>query len=104
MAIIRDMQPYILEEKVTYRTPSKFLKEVWIEIKSIDVAIYENDDRINTQSVRFNSSTHTGLTNYKEIKEGRNRIRKGEVIYTILSCKTRGRLTTLLLKVVDTDV
>ncbi|MEG0180952.1 MAG: hypothetical protein RSA01_00525 [Clostridium sp.] len=104
MAINREMEPCILEVKEETRTPSKAVKEAWKEVSSIEVAIYENDDRINTQSVRFNSSSHTGLTYCKDIKEGRNRLRKGEIIYNILSCKTKGRLTTLLLKVVDTDV
>ena len=104
MAINREMDSYILEVKETIRTPSKATKETWKEIKSIDVSIYEVDDRINTQSVRFNDSTHIGLTWCKDIKDGKNRLKKGETIYNILSSKTKGRFTTLLLKVVDTDV
>ncbi|APC81724.1 TPA: hypothetical protein ACXDAZ_002230 [Clostridium botulinum] len=105
-SINRDMKPILLETKVKKRTPSGATKEVWGTDNpiTIQVAIYDIDDRINTQSVRFNDSSHSGLTRYKEIKEGINRLRKGDTVYNILSAKTKGRLTQLYLKVVDSNV
>lgn len=105
-SINRDMKHILLEPKVKKRTPSGATKEVWDTDNAItiEVAIYDIDDRINTQSVKFNDSSHTGLTRYKDIKEGVNRLRKGNTVYNILSSKPKGRLTQLYLKVVDTDV
>lgn len=105
-SINRDMKPISLEAKIKKKTPSGATKELWDTDNpiSIEVAIYDIDDRINTQSVKFNDSSHTGLTRYKDIKEGINRLRKGDTVYNILSAKTKGRLTQLYLKVVDTNV
>ncbi|MBE6058236.1 hypothetical protein [Clostridium sp.] len=103
-SINRDMEPILLETKIKTRTPSGATKEEWKESNTIEVAIYDIDDRINTQSVKFNDSSHTGLTRHKDIKEGINRLRKGDTVYNILSAKTKGRLTQLYLKVVDTNV
>lgn len=105
-SINRDMEPILLETKIKTRTPSGATKEVWDTDNpiNIEVAIYDIDDRINTQSVRFNDSSHSGLTRYRDIKEGINRLRKGDTVYNILSAKTKGRLAQLYLKVVDTNV
>lgn len=105
-SINRDMKPILLETKVKKRTSSGATKEVWDTDNpiTIQVAIYDIDDRINTQSVRFNDSSHSGITRYKDIKEGINRLRKGDTVYNILSAKTKGRLTQLYLKVVDSNV
>ncbi|MCW6061609.1 hypothetical protein [Clostridium sporogenes] len=98
------MKPILLETKIKTRTPSGATKEEWKESNIIQVAIYDIDDRINTQSVRFNDSSHTGLTRDKDIKEGVNRLRKDDTVYNILSAKVKGRLTQLYLKVVDSNV
>lgn len=103
-SINRDMKPMILETKVKTITSSGATKESWDNPVKIEIAIYDIDHRINTQSIKFNDSSHTGLTRYKEIKEGLNRIREGNTIYNILSAKTKGRLTQLYMKVVDTNV
>ncbi|MBE1305652.1 hypothetical protein G4W71_16735 [Clostridium botulinum] len=105
-SINRDMKHILLETKVKKRTPSGATKEKWDTDNpiTIQVAIYDIDDRINTQSVKFNDSSHTGLTRYKDIKEGINRLRKSDTVYDILSAKNKGRLTQLYLKVVDTNV
>lgn len=100
----RDMIPCVLEKKEKVKQPSGASKEVWVVDKEIYIAIYDIDDRINTQSVRFNNSTHTGLTAEKSIREGINRLNGKGTIYTIEGCKLKGRLTQLLLKKVDTNV
>lgn len=105
-SINRDMGKIFLDKKTKTRTPSGAEKWNWDTENSIEieVAIYDIDDRINTQNARFNDSSHIGLTRYKDIKEGLNRLRKGDMIYNILSSKSKGRFTQLLLKRVDTDV
>lgn len=102
--INRNMQKCILEKKEKVKQPSGATKETWTSEKEIEVAIYDIDDRINTQSAKFNSSTHTGLTTEKNMREGINRLNIEGTIYTIEGCKLKGRLTQLLLKKVDTNV
>lgn len=100
----RDMKSIMLQRKEKIKTPTGASKETWVDVGSIDIALYKTNDMLNTQSVRYNNSTHTGLTTCKDIKEGLNRLIDNKIIYDITSCNTRGRLTTLLLKVVDTNV
>lgn len=102
--INRDMNPIMLQKKETTKTPSGATKEAWVTVGNIKVAIYKTNDYRNTQSVRYNESTHTGLTACKDIKEGVNRLIDGKVVYDLTSVNPKGRLTTLLLKVVDTNV
>lgn len=105
MSINADMNPMALQIKEKIPTNSGAPKCDWVGKNIISVAIYKTNDMKNTQSVLYNESSHTGLTTYKDIKEGINRLvdSKG-VIYDIKSANPKGRLTTLLLKVVDTNV
>lgn len=105
MSVInRSMEKVELQEKIDIRTPTGVSKAEWRRVRDIDVALYSIDDRINTNSVRFNSSTHTGLTREKEIKEGKCRLTKKGLIYEVLSAKIEGKFTQLYLKAVDTNV
>lgn len=104
MSVITDMKPIILQEKVKSKSPSGATKEDWRDIKTIDLALYLTDDMRYTQSVRYNESSHTGLTFYKDIDKSNNRLRLGNTIYTITKVNPKSRLTTLLLKVLDTNV
>ncbi|MGL4730330.1 MAG: hypothetical protein ACRCW0_01945 [Clostridium sp.] len=103
MSINANMKPIMLQKKEKTKAPSGANKETWVDVGNIDVAIYKTNDYRNTQSVRYNESTHTGLTHCKDIKEGVNRLVDGEVVYSLTSANPKGRLTTLLLKVVDTN-
>lgn len=101
----RDKKEMLLQAKVKEEMPSGAEKFVWEDVKAIEVAVYKNNDTINTQSVRYNESTHTGITDYKDIQEDKNRlIDSNDIVYEITSANTKARLTTLLLKVVDTNV
>lgn len=104
MSIITDMKPIILQEKVKIENPSGAIKEEWQDAKSIDVALYLTNDMKYTQSARYNESTHTGITFYKGLDKHTNRFKDGSTIYTITKLNERGRFTTLLFKVVDTNV
>lgn len=104
MSFITDMRPIMLQVKTVVEGASGADKEAWMDIKTIDVAMYLTDDMKNTNSVRYNESTHTGLTFYKGLDKHINRFKDGETIYTITKLNERSRLTSLLLKVVDMDV
>ena len=106
MGIITNMKHYMLQSKTKIRTESGAQKETWTNRLVIDVSIYDKNERLNTQSARYNESTHTGLTFYKKIKAFKNRLIDEETqeIYEITSAVNDGRLTNLLLKKVDTDV
>ncbi|MDB1935269.1 hypothetical protein PMY12_18555 [Clostridium tertium] len=104
MSIIADMKPMILQIKEEIEMPSGAKKEKWNDVKTIDVAIYLIDDMKNTQSVRYNESTNTGITFFKNIDKNNNRLKDGSVIYTITKVNNKGRFTTLLLKGIDIDV
>lgn len=104
MSVITDMKPITLQEKVKIKSPSGAIKEDWKDIKTIDLALYLTDDMKYTQSVRYNESTHTGITFYKGLDKHINRFKEGSTIYSITKLNERGRFTNLLLKVVDTNV
>ncbi|WP_404988173.1 hypothetical protein [Clostridium culturomicium] len=103
MAIITDMKPIMLQERKKVPTNSGSPKYEWVDLKLIDVAIYLTDDMKNTQSIRYNESSNTGITFFKEIDKVKNRFRDGEIIYTITKVNPKGRFTTMLLKVVEVD-
>lgn len=102
--INRDMQSFKLQAKTDQQNDFGEMISKWEDVGVIEVAIYKTNDYISTNSIRYNESTHTGLTAYKDIKEGKNRLVDGSTIYNIISSNAKGRLNTLLLKVVDVDV
>lgn len=104
MSINREMKSVMLQESTPGASLTGAKKKVWVDKGMIDVAIYKTSDILNTQSVRYNESSHTGLTWEKGIKENMHRLKDGDIIYNITSADGKGRLTTLLLKVVDTGV
>ncbi|NFA43976.1 phage head-tail adapter protein [Clostridium botulinum] len=104
MSINSNMKPIMLQKKGKVKSPTGAPKEQWVDVKTINVAIFKTNDMLNTNSTKYNESSHTGLTFYKDIKEGINRLVKDNVIYNITSANSQGRLNNLLLKVVDTNV
>lgn len=105
MSINSNMRAMTLQVKKKVESKSGAVKGAWQDVDTIYVSIYKNSDMISTQSIKYNLSTHTGLTFYKNIKEGINRlIDKDGIIYNITSANGQGRLNNLLLKVVDTNV
>lgn len=103
MSIVADMKPIILQVKEKIKKPSGAIVEAWQDVKTIDLALYLTNDMKYTQSVRYNESTHTGITFYKGLDKHRNRFKDRDTIYTITKVNERGRLTSLLLKVVETN-
>lgn len=103
MSINRDMKPYMLQRKGKVRTESGQERTTWEDVFLVEVAVYKNSDMITTASVRYNASSHTGLTHHKGIKEGVNRLKNEDTVFQIIGCNTKPRLTNLMLKEVDTD-
>ena len=104
MSIVSDMKSIMLQRRKKVPTNSGAPKYEWEDYKTVDVAIYLVNDMKNTQSVRYNESTHTGVTFYKGLDKHTSRFIDGDTIYTITKINERGRLTSLLLKVVETNV
>ena len=105
MSINSNMKAVTLQVKTKIEGKSGAVKEGWQDVDTIYVSIYKNSDNISTQSVRYNLSTHTGLTFYKNIKEGINRLVDSDgIIYNITGANGKSRLNRLLLKVVDVNV
>lgn len=104
MSINLDMKPIMLQKRVEKPSATGAKKYTWEDVKIIYMALYLTNDMKNTQSVRYNESSHTGLTRSKDIDKDDNRFIKGNTIYTINKVNPKGRLTTLLLKAVDTNV
>lgn len=104
MSINSEMKKVKLQVKEKVESPSGAEKIIWKDVKDTLVAIYKTNDTLNTQSIKYNSSSHTGLTFNKEIKESVNRLVDNEVVYEVVGANPKGRLNSLLLKVVDTDV
>lgn len=101
MSINRDMKKYVLEHKETARTPSGALREEWRRVKEIMAAVYKKNDMRVVSSEKYMKSTHSGLTHCKEIKADEYRLIRNGTVYEITDCNTEGRLTNLLLKVVE---
>jgi|LGOV01.1.fsa_nt_gb hypothetical protein len=106
MGITANMKAFRLQNKTKIGTESGAQKETWSDGPMVDVSIYQKNERLITQSARYNESTHTGLSFSKNIKAFKNRLRDEETqeIFEITSAVNDGRLTNLLLKKVDTDV
>ncbi|KIL09249.1 phage head-tail adapter protein [Clostridium botulinum] len=104
MSINSNMKPIMLQKKEKVKSPTGAKKEQWVDVKVINVAIYKTNDMLNTNSTKYNESSHTGITFYKDIKENMNRLVKDKTVYNVTSANPQGRLTNLLLKVVDTNV
>ncbi|NFE59113.1 hypothetical protein [Clostridium sp. ZBS3] len=104
MSINSNMKPIMLQKKGKVKSPTGAPKEQWVDVKIINVAIFKTNDMLNTNSTKYNESSHTGLTFYKDVKEGINRLIKDNLVYNVTSANSQGRLNNLLLKVVDTNV
>lgn len=104
MSINQKMEEYILQRRIKTESLTGGELVKWVDHDLVDVAIYKTNDTLNTQSVRYNESTHTGITREKEIQEHEYRLKGIDgTIYNITSANAVGRMTTLLLKVVDMD-
>lgn len=101
MSINRDMKEYTLQQNIPAQTESGAGKPMWKNIRKIQVAVYKKNDMRVTASEKYLQSTHSGLIHCKKIRADEYRLVRDDVVYEITSCNTEGRLTSLLLKVVE---
>lgn len=101
MSVNRDMKKYVLQKSELIQTESGAGKENWVTKGVIEVAVYKKNDIKVIMSEKYMESTHTGLTHFRELEANGYRLVKDGVVYEITDCNTEGRLTNLLLKVVN---
>lgn len=106
MSINSKMEDYMVETLVKVRTASGSDRREWTPSRPIKVSIFKINEQRQTLSLKYSESTHTGLTQCKYIKANTNRLinTKTGAIYNILSAANDGRMTNLLLALVETDV
>lgn len=97
-SINRNKKYMILEKRETEYSSIGSEVEIWTKVKEIQVSVYPLDSKINTTIAKYNESTHTGITKYKDIEEGSYRLIDGDIIYSIESTNPKGRQNQLLLK------
>lgn len=99
MTINRNMETYTLQEKKRVQNKAGQWVYNWEDVKQIEVAIYPANYTILTSgNIKYASSTNTGLSTCKNIKEEINRIVKGNEIYEITFSNPIGKYTQLYLK------
>lgn len=106
MGMVSNMRPFVLQNKTKVTSESGASKETWTPGRTVNVSVYEKNEYLNTQSARYNESTHTGLTFDKNIKAYKNRLvdHVTAEIFEINSAVSGGRMANLLLKRINTDV
>lgn len=104
MSIASNMKELTLQVYKETESPSGAIKKEWVDDKPIMISIFDTSSTLSTNNVRYNESTHCAFTFMRGIDKLKNRLidSKG-AIYTINDVKANGRLTNLLLKVVETD-
>lgn len=100
MSVNRDMKRYVLQENRCVRSPSGAVKDDWVDVMPIDVAVHKKNAMKTVASEKYIESTHTGLTYYKGIETDRHRLVKDGTVFLIMDCNSESRLTNLLMKVV----
>ena len=90
-----------IKYSVTVRTPSGAEKQKWVDTGEVKAAVYKKNDMKVATSATYLESTHIGLTRCKSIKAEGYRLVKDDVVYRIIDCNPQGRMTNLLLKVVE---
>ena len=70
MSINRDMKPYRLQKEETVRTPSGAEKQKWIDMGTVEAAVYKKNDMKVAASATYLESTHIGLTRCKYQSRG----------------------------------
>lgn len=103
MSMVTRTRVYTLQNETTVTTASGAKKITWTDLKTIQVSVSQINETRLYQSVKYQESTHNGVTHTKGIKAGKNRLKadNGD-IYEVLSAAGDYRMTNLLLKKVTT--
>ena len=99
MSIYTDMIPVTLLCNKPVEGLNGAQKENFIPVAEIEVVIYKNDSFKSIQSVKYEQSTHNGLTFYKGFEDGKEyRLQIGMTVMDVTYFNVVGKYTTLLLK------
>lgn len=99
MSIYTDMCTATLQVNEQIKGTSGAHKANWVFVKNIDVALYKNDSFKSITTAKFEQSTHSGMTFFKEFEEGKEyRLLLGLSQYEVTDLNTKGRYCSLLLK------
>ena len=95
---------FTIEDLLKHYLQKKFHileKQKWVDTGEVKAAVYKKNDMKVATSATYLESTHIGLTRCKSIKAEGYRLVKDDVVYRIIDCNPQGRMTNLLLKVVE---
>lgn len=99
MSIYTDMITVTLQSNEPIEGKTGALKENWVFVENIDIAIYKNDSFKSSNSVKYEQSTHSGITFYKGFEEGKEyQLLIGMSKYEVTDFNMTGRFSALLLK------
>ena len=95
------MKSYNIQRNKRVRGPSGGWKDNWVDAGTLSIAVYQKDDRAVYSGELYKESTHTGLTYGRNLSVRDYRLSRDGVTYQVISCNPQGRLTQLLLKVMQ---
>lgn len=99
MSIYTDMITVILQKNEPKKSTTGAQKGNWVFVENIDIAIYKNDSFKSNTGAKYEQSTHSGITFFKDFNEGTEyRLLIGMSKYDITDFNTKGRFSSLLLK------
>lgn len=102
MSLATRTSVFTLQNETTVTTDSGAKRITWTDLKTIQVSITKINETRLYQSVKYQESTHNGVTYTKGIKACKNRLKDGNGdVYEILSSAGDYRMTNLLLKKVE---
>ena len=102
MSIFTDMIPAELLINEYKKGQSGAKHDNYVSVGRIMVAIYKNNSFKNTGTVKYQDSTHSGITMSKVFIDGKEyRIEIDTQHYEVQDFDTSGRQTTLILKRID---
>lgn len=99
--ILNDMQSYKLQKLNEVKSLSGQVKEKWIDVEDIKVAVYLIDEMSVVGSVRYDQYDCVGFTFYIGFEKKEKYRIVGEEIYTVERTVKNGNTAHLLLKAVE---
>lgn len=101
MSINQTIKATLQEKKLVGSSKTGSKKYGWLTIAEIDISLYKTNSMAMTQSIKYQESTHVGITWYKGVEEcdqGKYRLVIADKVYDVTSSNPTGRRTVLLLK------
>lgn len=99
MSVFTDMKEFMLQKKVDASSGTGAKKDEWIDVETINVAIYKIDAYKQISNADYEKSTHNGITLYNKFSEKEKyRIINEADLYNIIFFNGDSRHTVLLLE------